>query len=208
MSPREETFIIDGPAGALEIRVDWPVGASGTAIVCHPHPEHGGTMDNKVVTTLVKAFSLEGMNTLRFNFRGVGKSEGSFAEGKGETDDLLAVIEWVNKQNLVDPRFLCGFSFGASVVLNALNKQPELKPDGVILVAPPIYHFLEEFTSPPPNTLVIQSDDDEVVASDGVYEWVERCDPKPELMRFYEAGHFFHGCLVEMRDRVGDWLSK
>src|SRR3990167_626391 len=115
---------IRGPAGKLEVAIDEPIGEERHAwgIVCHPHPLHGGNMQNKVVTTLVKTFQYMGLTTIRFNFRGVGKSEGVFGHGKGELEDLLAVIEWVQQSNQGKKIWLAGFSFGAYVTAKAATQ--------------------------------------------------------------------------------------
>ncbi len=122
LTKHETSQLIDGPAGKLEMVIGQPIGKPihHWGIVCHPHSQFGGTMDNKVVTTLVKAFQNLGLNTVRFNFRGVGKSEGHYDNGDGELNDLLAVIEWVRKEHPDQSLWLAGFSFGAYVA----QKQP------------------------------------------------------------------------------------
>ena len=114
---QEQPLSITGPSGSLELRFTPNTGVIGV-VVCHPHPLHGGTMHNKVVTTLCKSFSELGYPTLRFNFRGIGHSEGSFNHGVGETSDTLAVIEWLKQTYGIKKILLAGFSFGAFVALN------------------------------------------------------------------------------------------
>src|SRR5690349_10280842 len=128
--------MLAGPAGALECALDAPAGESaGVAVICHPHPVHGGTMDNKVVITLARAFLQIGLSTVRFNFRGAGGSEGTWDEGRGEVDDALAVIARHR-----DPRrrfMLAGFSFGGYVAAEALSRlPPEARAERLVLVGP------------------------------------------------------------------------
>ena len=112
LAPNETATTVDGPAGKLEIAVGTPTGVEREAlgIICHPHPQHGGTMYNKVVSTLAKAFQALGLTTVRFNFRGVGKSQGQFDFGKGEVDDLFAVIKWLQAETGHKEIWLAGFS--------------------------------------------------------------------------------------------------
>lgn len=209
MIPDAKQFLISGPAGNLELSVTSPVAeksAAGTAIICHPHPLHGGTMQNKVITTLARAFHDLGLHTVRFNFRGVGKSAGVYDEGRGETDDALRVIEWVREQRPDDVIWVAGFSFGAYVAARVAGK---IKIAQLITIAPPVVRF--HLNTLPPITcpwLIVQGEKDEVVPPDEVFEWVETLSPKPTLICMPEAGHFFHGQLLELRQRVENALTK
>jgi len=118
-APMTEKLFIDGPVGRLEALLDSPRDglAKGSAVVCHPHPQHGGTMHNKVAHTLARAFVRQGLRTLRFNFRGTEASEGRYDEGVGELDDALAAIEWVQADQPDVPVWLAGFSFGAAIAV-------------------------------------------------------------------------------------------
>jgi hypothetical protein len=143
-SEREE-FLLRGPAGALECSADVPEEREevpATIIVCHPHPQHGGTMHNKVVTIIERSMRELGLRTVLFNFRGVGESEGSFDDGYGETDDLFSVIEWIRRARPDDDLWLGGFSFGAYVALRAAQN---VQLGQLISVAPPVdkYAFAE-----------------------------------------------------------------
>ena len=161
-------------------------------------------MTNKVVTTLIKAFQAFGLNTIRFNFRGVGKSEGKFDEGNGELQDLLAVIDWVEKENGQQKIWLAGFSFGAFIAASAAT---QVTVDRLVTVAPPVEHF--PMRDLPPITcpwILVQGEKDDVVPSDAVIAWAENRNPKPRIIRFPEAGHFFHGQLTELRTRVEEAL--
>jgi len=198
---KEPTQLISGPAGKLELIVAEPIGEARGAwgIVCHPHPLMGGTMHNKVVTTLTKTFQHLGLHTVRFNFRGVGKSEGDFDQAQGEIEDLLAVIKWVEseKQQAI---WLAGFSFGAYITAKVMTEIPVTKS---ILVAPPVENFpmqdLPAFLSP---WVLVQGDKDEIVPAEKVFFWAENREPQPTVLRFPEATHFFHGQLNELRTRL------
>lgn len=197
----ESTFILPGPAGDLEVltapaKPDVPSRAA-VAVICHPHPLFGGTMHNKVVTTLARAFSDLGLRTVRFNFRGVGKSAGQFANGVGETEDLLAVVNWVKTVCPGDELWLAGFSFGGYVATRAAV---QLSPAQLVCVAPQVSRFKEDaLPAVQCPWLVVQGEKDEVVSPEEVFAWVDSLDPKPTLVRVPEAGHFFHGLLLELR---------
>ncbi|HEU4619534.1 MAG TPA: alpha/beta fold hydrolase, partial [Gammaproteobacteria bacterium] len=161
---------IAGPVGALEARIDAPTGpAVAAAVVCHPHPLHGGTLHNKVAYTLAKAFTRLGAAAVRFNFRGVGASEGRHADGAGELDDALAVVEWTRREWPGAPLYLGGFSFGADVALRAavaLGAETDRNPVGLVTVALPVGRVPADFPAPRCPWLVIHGDRDEVVALD------------------------------------------
>ncbi|RDI46940.1 alpha/beta hydrolase [Aquicella lusitana] len=202
----DTTLLIPGPIGQLEMITAEPLAEPQDAwgIVCHPHPLFGGTMNNKVVTTLSKTFQYLGLATVRFNFRGVGKSEGEFDKGIGELEDLLAVIDWIQQEHPVRDIWLAGFSFGAYVAAKAATQVPAKK---LITVAPPVQHFPMQ-TLPPilcPWVLA-QGELDEVVPPEEVLAWAEAREPKPIILRFPEAGHFFHGQLGELRVKLEEVL--
>jgi alpha/beta superfamily hydrolase len=193
-------FILRGPAGALECAADVPEPAEerpATVIMCHPHPEHGGTMRNKVVTIIERSMRELGLRTVRFNFRGAGESEGSFDDGYGETDDLFAVAEWVRHVRPDDSLWLGGFSFGSYVALRAaLN----LDIGQLISIAPPVDRYaFDSLHHPECPWLVIQGDEDEVVSIDAVKDWVGKLKPPPELIVMQEADHFFHRRIMDLR---------
>lgn len=202
----EKTQLIEGPTGKLELAVSGPVGEPRNAwgIVCHPHPLYGGTMHNKVVTTLAKTFQYMGVSTIRFNFRSVMRSEGKYDEGNGELDDLLAVIDWVQHQQIKKEIWLAGFSFGAYIAAKAATQIPVNK---LVTVAPPVLHFpmsaLPPITSP---WVLVQGERDDVVPPKEVLDWAESRNPKPIIIRFPQAGHFFHGQLSELRTRIEEAL--
>lgn len=196
-------LFLAGPAGRIEVVVDLPEpehARAGVAIVCHPHPVHGGTMHNKVVTMLARAVRELGLATVRFNFRGTGQSEGEYDEGRGETLDLLAVAEWVHRQRPDDALWLAGFSFGAYVSLLAARHLPVKQ---MISVAPPAGRWdFSAVLAPTCPWLVIQGEEDDVVDPQAVFDWVASMAEPPTLVRMPETGHFFHRRLIDLRGAV------
>ncbi len=200
------TFEISGPAGALEALAEVPEpdeARLGVAVLCHPHPQGGGTMHNKVVAMMSRALRELGLQTLRFNFRGVGGSEGEFGDAEGEVDDLMAVIAWVLKTLPGHELWMGGFSFGSYVAARAVAER-ELPVRQFIYVAPPIgrYEDYPELAVPDCPRLVIQGDEDDVVSATAVIEWVEDSENPPELVVMEGAGHFFHRRLMDLRGAV------
>jgi hypothetical protein len=196
-------FLLTGEAGRLECMADGPEDATpvpATAVLCHPHPQHGGTMRNKVVTIMDRALRECGLATVRFNFRGAGESEGSFDDGNGEYRDLLTVVDWVRRTRPDDDLWLGGFSFGAWMSLRAAQELPVRL---LITIAPPVerYGFSDLM---PPNCpwLVVQGDEDEVVSPRAVREWVDGLDRKPDLVMMEGSGHFFHRRLMDLRGLI------
>lgn len=194
--------VIAGPSGALEIRVDrpaHPMSEGGRVVViCHPHPQFGGTMDNKVVTTLARAATDVGWSAVRFNFRGVGASAGAFDHGEGEHEDARAVLAWAARQWLGDPPALAGFSFGAWV---AMRLALDASVSRLLTVAPPVDRFAH-FPDRAPRCpwWVIQGLADEVVDASRVVAWAEQMLPAPRLVTLPGVSHFFHGQLAVLRD--------
>jgi alpha/beta superfamily hydrolase len=199
----ETTFLLAGSAGNLEVLAtpaDTENDKSTVAIICHPHPLHGGTMTNKVVSTIARACKNLGLRTVRFNFRGVGKSEGSFADGIGETEDLFTVIEWVKKTCPNDTLWLAGFSFGGYIAARAATQIPVAQ---LITVAPQASRFTAEpFPSITCPWVLVQGEKDEVVSAEEVFAWIETLEFKPDVIRMPDAGHFFHGKLLELREQL------
>lgn len=200
-------FFIDGPAGALEAVAACPApehALAVTAIVCHPNPVQGGTLDNKVVYTLARAFNEVGARAVRFNFRGVGASAGSFARGQGETEDALAVLDWVRARRPHDALWLAGFSFGGAVALHAATRAAVA---GLVTVAPAVNLYdVRWLPAPRVPWLVVQGDADDVVSAQDVQAWVEHLDPRPALVLMPGVGHFFHQRLNDLRSAVIEWL--
>ena len=206
-APVTEKLFIDGPVGKLEAILDSPRQEQprGAAVVCHPQPQHGGTMHNKVAHTLARAFVRQGYRTLRFNFRGTEASEGRYDEGVGELDDALAAIEWMQADQPQGPVWLAGFSFGAAI---AVRVAVAIEVAGLISVAPAIYRFARGMSGQPRCPwLIVQGDEDELVEVDETVEWVDGLEPGPELLVMPGAEHFFHGRLVELRDAVEEFVA-
>lgn len=206
LAENEMTHLINGPAGKLELAVTvTDLNAPAWGVVCHPHPLFGGTMHNKVVTTLVKTFQSQGVNTIRFQFRGIGQSQGEFDHGRGELEDLYAVLQWMQKEYGAHPLWLGGFSFGAYIAAQASTAWPTAK---LITVAPPVENFPMHLIPPILcDWLLLQGEQDEVVSAEAVYAFAESRQPEPTLIRFPETGHFFHGQLNALRAAVVQWLS-
>jgi len=201
-----KSLFIDGPSGVLEsLAENFDHSDNGIMIVCHPHPQHGGSMDNKVVHSLARAGHELGLATLRFNYRGVGKSEGEYAQGIGETDDLLAVMDWLDDHFHGVPIWLAGFSFGAYVVMRA-SSQRDIKQ--LITVAPAVNLLrFEGLAAPTCPWLLVQGTEDEIVPFDKVQEWLEQLTTPPKTVFFEGVGHFFHGQLVKLRSSLVEKLS-
>ena len=195
-----QEFFLRGPAGKLECVADVPDPTDecpATIVICHPHPVHGGTMHNKVITIIERSMRELGLRTIRFNFRGAGESEGEYDEGYGETDDLFAVTEWVRRTRPDDELWLAGFSFGSYISLRAAQN---LKLGQLISIAPAVDRY--EFSSiqhPGCPWLVVQGDEDEVVNFEDVTHWIETLDPQPDYLVMEQAGHFFHRRLMDLR---------
>ena len=204
----DQPLFIDGPAGRIEAALDHPDAEPRPllAIVCHPLPTEGGSMHNKVVTMTARALRECGATTLRFNFRGVGQSDGEFDDGGGELDDLLAVAAWAKAQHPDKVLWLAGFSFGAWVSLRAADR---LHAQLLLLIAPPVGRSwsFDDITLPACPWLVIQGDDDEVVDAQGVHAWIESLPMPPQLVRMPGAGHFFHRKLIDLRGAVKHGVS-
>lgn len=197
---------IPGPSGVLEGIVDCAAGdPQGGAVICHPHPLHGGTMQNKVVHILAKSLAANNRTAVRFNFRGVGDSAGEYDEGAGETDDALAVLDWLASHQTGLPMISAGFSFGSYVALQAAA---QVEPAALITVAPPVRMFdFENLPSIACPWLLIQGDEDEVVGATSVINWVRTLENPPQLEIMHNASHFFHGKLLDLRSVCDDFLQ-
>ena len=205
-TPVTEKLFVKGPVGLLEAILEQPAESEpvGTVVVCHPHPQHGGTMHNKVAHTLARAFVRGGFSALRFNFRGTEASQGEYDRGYGELDDALAAMDWMRQKQPDMPMWLAGFSFGAAIAIRAAVVTTV---DGLVSVAPAVYRFAQGLDDQPRCPwLIIQGDQDELVEVDETVEWVNSLEPGPELMVFEGAEHFFHGRLVELREAVSAFV--
>ncbi len=215
MNPRTERTTLAGPAGILELAIDRPAGAPvGVAVLCHPHPLHGGTLDNKVVQTLARAAVQLGRVALRFNFRGVGASAGRWDEGRGEVDDVLAVVAACRdpahplglSAGAADPGAaagdltLGGFSFGAAMAARAAARLAEQGAPAarLLLIGPAVANFPAPAVSQP--TVVIHGEADDVVPLAAVLDWA-----RPQALPVTVipgAGHFFHGQITLLKQLV------
>jgi len=201
-----ERLVIDGPAGDLEVAINAPERPPrGIALVAHPHPLQGGTLDNKVAQTLAKTFFALGYVSVRLNFRGVGRSAGTFDEGKGETDDALVALAYAKASTKVQdelPVVLAGFSFGTFVQTRVAKR---LATERLVLVAPAVGRLDGE--SVPADTIVIHGEEDDVVPLAAVLAWA-RPQELPVVV-FPGCGHFFHGRLVQLQRVVtGMWQGR
>jgi alpha/beta superfamily hydrolase len=184
-----ERALVPGPAGPIETDINDPgLERRGIALIAHPNPVQGGTKDNKVVTTLAKAFYSLGYAAVRPNFRGIGESAGTFDEGKGETEDLLAVVAWLRSRYGNPPFVLAGFSFGSFVQTRVAKT---VAAERMVLVGPAVNRFRAEPV--PPETLVIHGELDDVVPLQAVFDWARPQDLPIVVVPGGE--HFFHGRL-------------
>ena len=198
MNAQTEKRLVTGPAGQIEVAIDLPPAGTtplGTALICHPNPTQGGTMDNKVVQTLARAFIQLGWRAVRFNFRGIGQSEGGWDEGRGEVDDALAVLDAVRAPG--EALILSGFSFGGYVASRAAQRITE-PAQRLVLVGPATSRF---DTAPvPADTVVIHGEVDDVVPLAAVLDWA-----RPQSLPVTVVpgvGHFFHGQLPLLKSLV------
>ncbi|WP_196141128.1 alpha/beta hydrolase [Aliikangiella sp. G2MR2-5] len=208
MKLTSEKVTIAGPDGTIEALLDMPENLSSApyfSVNCHPHSLHGGSLSNKVVHTLSRTIAGLGFPSIRFNFRGVGNSEGKYDEGRGEQQDLEFVIKWMQQKFPDKKLILSGFSFGAYVSSFA---SPRLRPELLISVAPPVKRFdFNGFVRPDCDWRIIMGDDDELVDYSEVVEWVKLFEKTPSMITMKGASHFFHGRLVELRSHIEEIVS-
>lgn len=209
--PGEHSTFIEGPAGTLQVIIDVPPNADPRylAMLGHPHSLQGGTMNNKVVTTMAKAFRELGMISIRFNFRGVGLSQGMYDAGVGESEDMLHILRLCEQPERTV--FFAGFSFGSYVAFRALTyyQQESEHRSALITIAPSVHNY--DYTTPlTPSTpwLVVQGLEDEVVPASLVTEFVQQRQPTPDIEYFEDTGHFFHGKLLILKSSLLAWIQK
>lgn len=198
MNSSTQRLTVEGPAGAIECALDLPADgapARGVAVLCHPHPLHGGTLDNKVVQTLARACVAQGWRTLRFNFRGVGASQGRWDEGQGEVDDALAVISAQRQPG--EALLLGGFSFGGYVAASCNRRLGTADAASrLLLVAPAVVNF--DVGTVPADTFVVHGEHDDVVPLSAALDWA-----RPQFLPVTVmpgVGHFFHGQLPVLKN--------
>lgn len=214
MSPINAARVAIGPGRLEAVAEDPDTAEDRYAVICHPHPLFGGTMDNKVVTTLAGALHAEGIPTVRFNFRGVGQSHGTYDAGEGETADAAAAADWGSARWPGRRLVIAGFSFGAYVAMRLAQLR---QASNLITIAPPVAMF--DFSSMTVSCpwLVVQGDADDVVNPQQVIEWVNSLTSSAnlgsdaargtQLVVLRGVGHFFHGRLNELRDTVRSAVS-
>ena len=205
-------IFVNGPEGRLEGRYKQGTKPNAPiALLLHPHPQHGGTMNNKVVYALHQTFGRRGFSVLRFNFRGVGRSQGVFDNGQGEMSDAASAMDWLQNFNPdAAGCWICGFSFGAWIAMQLLMRRPEI--DGFIAVSPPTNMFDFTFLAPCPSPgLIIHGGDDELVPEPGVADFASRLVGKRQIEIAYHsiegANHFFHDRIDVFTGHVEDYLS-
>jgi alpha/beta superfamily hydrolase len=204
--------IINGPEGRLEGRYHHSKeGNAPIALLLHPHPQHGGTMNNKVVYTLYHAFVKRGYSTLRFNFRGVGRSQGQFDRGEGELSDAASALDWLQTYNPnAGACWIGGFSFGAWIGMQLLMRRPEI--DAFIAVAPPANMFDFSFLAPcPASGLIIQGDRDQLVPAESVQRLINKLmhqrDIRIDHRMIAGADHFFQNQLEPLSAAVDAYIA-
>jgi alpha/beta superfamily hydrolase len=204
-----EAIMLAGPAGRLEGLLDEPrqTAGPGVAVLCHPHPLHHGTMLNKVLHAVARAINELGLPAVRFNFRGVGASDGEYGGGIGETEDTLAVAAWAKLRYSAGPLWLCGFSFGAMVACRAALAE---RPAQLVTIAPPVNRMADLLGGAQPDCpwLILQGEADDIVSCDDVVNWVNQLAPGPELVILRDVGHFFHGRLTLLRQALVERLGR
>lgn len=194
-----EHLLIPGKAGNLEAILDLPDGASRCAVLCHPHPLYGGSMSDNVISVLSAAFVGVGIGSCRFNFRGVGSSAGQHDKGVGEVEDVVSVANWLTRERAISTLFLCGYSFGAVVVLNAL---PLIAAAKSILVAPPV-RLMEAGDVPGQSMLVILGEEDDIVDCHSTRSFFEDAT----VNTINQADHFFANASAEIDSMVTEFIN-
>ncbi len=205
--------IFNGPDGRLEGRYQNSKQPNAPiALMLHPHPQYGGTMNNKVVYTLFHAFVRQGFSVLRFNFRGVGRSQGVFDRGEGELSDAASALDWLQTYNEnASACWIGGFSFGAWIGMQLLMRRPEI--NGFVSIAPPANMHDFSFLAPCPSSgLIVQGDKDEVVPEPSVKKLVDKLSSQRGIGIDYRvvpgAGHFFQEEMEVLGGHVDDYLDK
>jgi uncharacterized protein len=207
MTPGDHSLTLEGAVGTLEAVLSVPESSHTpyVALIGHPHSLQGGTMNNKVVTTLARVFKELHIPSLRFNFRGVGQSDGSYDQGVGESDDMLLLARaWQEKQPQAQFLF-AGFSFGSYV---AYRTASHFSKSALITIAPPVHHYnYQEFHLDLSSWLIVQGDADEVVPYSLVEDFAQQQVSPILMLTFPETSHFFHGKLIELKTELIDYLK-
>ena len=203
---------INGPEGRIEGRYFHSKTPNAPiALFLHPHPQYSGTMNNKVVYSLYHAFAQRGFSCLRFNFRGVGRSQGAFSRGEGEMSDAASALDWLQGNNADAPQcWIAGFSFGAWIGMQLLMRRPEIS--GFISVAPPSNMYDFSFLAPcPASGMIIQGAKDEIVPPDSVEKLIDKLRQQKGITIDHRiipgTNHFFHGAMDTLVDHVGSYID-
>lgn len=204
--------IINGPEGRLEGRYHHSsIKKAPVALVMHPHPLHGGTMNNKVAYNIYHAFARNGFSVLRFNFRGVGRSQGKYDQGIGELSDAASALDWLQLQNPDASAYWIGsFSFGSWIGMQLLMRRPEI--EGFIAVSPPVNNYDFNFLSPcPSDGLILQGDKDDIVSETQVTYFADKLSKQSPAMDYriiLGADHFFKDHMETLNQHMDDYLQK
>ena len=205
---QEQEIAVEGEAGIIEAKISAPAienSAHAVAIICHPHPLHEGTMDNKIVVTIARTLTNIGIPCIRFNFRGVGKSVGEYGEGVGEVRDLETIIDYVKRNFPGHELWLAGFSFGGYIAIKTAQTH---SIEQLITVAPAVRMFeMVEVEHPNCPWLIIQGEADDIVPCRDIAAWAEKITPQPDIKIFPEVGHFFHGHLNDLKISIEQHLA-
>jgi alpha/beta superfamily hydrolase len=212
MGPDMPEVIINGPEGRIEGRYHHCKQPNAPiALLLHPHPQHGGTMNNKVVYSLYHAFVRRGFSALRFNFRGVGRSQGGFDRGEGELSDAAAALDWLQGYNPnASSCWIGGFSFGAWIGMQLLMRRPEI--DGFIAIAPPANLYDFSFLAPCPSSgLILQGDHDTIVSLDAAQKLVNKLSHQRDIKIDYRiikgADHFFQSHMEQLTAHAESYIA-
>jgi len=204
--------IFPGPEGRLEGRYQHGTAEKPPiALMLHPHPQHGGTMNNKVVYNLYQTFARKGFSVLRFNFRGVGRSQGVYDRGEGELSDAASALDWLQSYNEGAPQcWIAGFSFGAWIGMQLLMRRPEIT--SFVSVAPPANMFDFSFLAPcPASGLVLHGDADDIVPESAVSKLVQKLSQQRDITVTYRliqgANHFFTNRLEDLAQHVERYID-
>ncbi len=203
--------IFNGPEGRLEGRYHSKEANAPIALMLHPHPQHGGTMNNKVVYTLFHAFARQGFNVLRFNFRGVGRSQGVYDRGEGELSDAASALDWLQAMNPNAPQcWIAGFSFGAWIGMQLLMRRPEIT--SFVSVSPPAGMFDFSFLAPCPSSgLMLHGSEDQLIPAANVQKLVDKLQHQRDIVIDFRevagANHFFTEHMEQLAAEVEDYVG-
>ena len=204
-----DTFFIQGKAGLIEAVHDQVKNANQetVAVICHPHPLYQGSMHNKVVTTISRAMKTFGISSYRFNYRGVGDSQGEYGEGFGELEDLQSVCDWIKQNTNFSKIVLCGFSFGGAIAYKGWGKLDNVS--ALVTVAPAFERFDLSHEEEPRDLpwLVVQGLDDDTVSPNAVFDFaLKTIKSDLTLVKMNEVGHFFHGKLIDLKKQIENFI--